>query len=391
MDFVSSNSYRKALEKTSRHESSLSGYFAPRHVIFSVEEELEAALAVETAEVEHWVALLTFRPNAKRVLLKLRGMMREASVDVPVPLPTWDTTDESWAERVRYFAQAIRLVDSDREWMGVAQKRKKHLPQKQRDNVTTTYHKMIAAKTYFAEHNLKLVQKIAFKYRHKTKTDVKDLIQEGHTGLMRAVDRFDHRKGYKFCTYATWWIRHAIGRYIVDRDRMMRIPLHTLEQYHKWWKAHSICLTRLGREPTFEEMAVESGVTAERLEAVREHNISEPTSLNVPYQKDHTADGRVVDLIEYVEDKSQQVDELAGTRLLVEKIEGLWSFLTPIEAAVLKLKYCFTEVTSDKDEPTWVEIGALHSISRDSARKIHERALRKLRDNVDSEEYGVTC
>jgi len=282
---------------------------------------------------------------------------------------------ESWAERVS--AQEVEILRSQRKLAQVEKLADMNIAQIKDINRRMTMGEAMArrAKKEMVEANLRLVISIAKKYTNRG-LQFLDLIQEGNIGLMKAVDKFEYRRGYKFSTYATWWIRQAITRSIADQARTIRIPVHMIETINKLNRVSRQMLQEMGREPSPEELAERMEMPEDKIRKVLKI-AKEPISMETPIGEDE--DASIGDLIEDTT-IALPLDE-ATKNNLTESTRGVLSSLTAREAKVLRMRFGIDMNT----DHTLEEVGKQFDVTRERIRQIEAKALRKLRHPTRSD------
>ncbi len=274
-----------------------------------------------------------------------------------------DSNAEMQLAEVMYDGKRAKeeIHRADKEGRVIEEEALKALKKRQKDGVN--------AEKQLVESNLRLVVSIAKRYVGKGMFFL-DLIQEGNLGLMKAVDKFDYKKGYKFSTYATWWIRQAITRAIADQARTIRIPVHMVETIHKVSRVSRQLLQELGHEASADEIAAEMDMSPDKVREIMKI-AQDPVSLETPIGEEE--DSHLGDFIE--DDTSPAPAEAASYTLLREQLCEVLSTLTPREEEVLKLRFGL----KDGRTRTLEEVGKVFNITRERIRQIEAKALRKLR------------
>jgi RNA polymerase primary sigma factor len=238
--------------------------------------------------------------------------------------------------------------------------------------VRTSYARAHATKNEFVKANLRLVVSIARRFNYG-RMPLADLIQEGNIGLIKAVERYDYRRGYRFATYASWWIRHAISRALADKGRAVRLPVHMIDAYHRVAKCKRELSAKLGRQPTSEEIAEVTNIAAPKIEKMRTFLLDQSFSLDRTVSDE---DGRK--FIDFIQDPNAEnrttADDLVDDAM-TDEVRAQLDTLKPIEADILRQRF---GLDTDK-ELTLKEIGEKYNLSRERIRQLQEQALLKMR------------
>jgi RNA polymerase primary sigma factor len=352
-------------------------------------QEVEAAQEVERLEIAYWEALLSYPPAFVSVvesLLTLKEIARDIS---RVRKLTRSTKDR--VRLVANLARKLRILDVDRTYIENAYRAAQRLTGAFAEEIDLTVKVRVTdalkrylvrvdharaeqkeAKDRFASANLRLVISVARKYSRSGRRSITDLVQEGTLGLIKAIERFDYTLGYRFSTYATWWVRHEIVRAISDRDRTIRVPKGLLYLHNKVQRATQSIALCTGREATAEEIAREAKITLGQLAHANEYVPDASLSLDRSAFNNDDEGGTLLDLIA---SKTPTPYEALDTKTWANKVSAMLESLQPIEASILRWRFGF----EGDDALSLREIGEHYSLSRERVNQIQYRALDKLR------------
>ncbi|HEX7839437.1 MAG TPA: sigma-70 family RNA polymerase sigma factor [Kofleriaceae bacterium] len=367
--------------------------------VLQPEEEFSSAREIEALEIALWEAVLAHPPAALHVLAAiepLAALPGEARALRSAAKPDGDAPDaKAWTKLVARAARKLRAEDVDHLFIDAAlgaidritlgigprgttvgslgreRARKDWLRRVHAANRAAA-----DARNAFVKANLRLVVSIARRFNHG-RMALADLIQEGNLGLMKAVERYDYRRGFRFSTYASWWIRHAISRALADKGREVRLPVHMIDAQHRLTKARRQLTGQLGRQPTSEELAEATDMPVDKIEKMRSWLLEQSISIDKPVGDD---EGRV--LGEVLEDPDREEVSPTGdlewealTTEVRDLLRELLRDLRPIEADILRQRFGL----GTEQELTLKEIGDKYNLSRERIRQLQEQALVKMR------------
>jgi RNA polymerase primary sigma factor len=364
------------------------------------EQEFETARKIEELENDLWRTVLGFAPGAGWVMDRIEPLLEKPVAEIKpfrqaaegahgkASIPARGRFDKA-ATRL---ATKLRTLDIDRIYLEAALaeiqrvgRATRGLPFEGTVPFSTStkafaeYVRVVGQKAFrlkvakneFVKANLRLVVSIARRFNHG-RLPLADLIQEGNIGLMKAVERYDYRRGFRFSTYASWWIRHAISRALADKGRAVRLPVHMIDAYHRIAKSTRELQSKLERPPTTQEVSAATGIEAEKLEKMKTFLSETPVSLDRPISDE---DGRkLIDVLVDPNEGPAVPDQMEFSETQDEMMK-LLAGLKPIEADILRKRF---GLASDR-ERTLKEIGDEYRLSRERVRQLQEQALGKMR------------
>lgn len=371
------------------------------------EQEFETARNIEQMELDLWRTVVGFAPGTSWILDVVERELGKPLAEAKLHRAAAERARRKSSIQARtrfektgiHLATKLRLLDIDRIFVDAALveiqrvgRATKGLPiegtipfststKAFADYVRTVGVKAMrlkAAKNEFVKANLRLVVSIARRFNHG-RLPLADLIQEGNIGLMKAVERYDYHRGFRFSTYASWWIRHAISRALADKGRAVRLPVHMIDAYHRIAKSQRELQSKLERPPTTQEIAAATGIEAEKLEKMKTFLSETPVSLDRPISDE---DGRrLIDVLVDPNEGPAVPEQMASSETQTEMLRLLAS-LKPIEADILRKRF---GLVNDK-ERTLKEIGDEYRLSRERVRQLQEQALGKMRRAMSKRE-----
>jgi RNA polymerase primary sigma factor len=389
-------------EKSDDPQSFLAMYFRDMAElsVLRPEQEFETARVIEQLEIELWSELLTYAPWADHLVGTIETAMGNTLPEFkPYTATVLKASRKATAadkrkvgKQVAELAAKLKELDIDRVFVDAAMAELQRLftaaklarpveglPFSTQCKAFTAFaaaanrkaSQVKRAKNDFVKANLRLVVSIARRFNHG-RLPLPDLIQEGNIGLMKAVERYDYRRGFRFSTYASWWIRHAISRALADKGRAVRLPVHMIDAYHRIAKSERELQSKLERPATTEEIASVTGIEPEKLEKMRTFLADTPVSLDRSISED---DGRrLIDVLVDPNEAPSPPDQMMNSETQQEMLK-LLSVLKPIEADILKKRF---GLVNDR-ERTLKEIGDEYRLSRERVRQLQEQALGKMR------------
>jgi RNA polymerase primary sigma factor len=387
----------EALRQRPDNATYLSMYFRDMAAldVLRPEEEFTSAREIETLEIMLWEAVLAHAPAVEHVLAAIepiaplpgeaKALRAGAAKRSPgLDLKTWSKLAARAARKLRSEDVDHLLIDAalgavDRITLGIGT-RGGNVGTLGRESARKDWLRRVhaanraaaGARNEFVKANLRLVVSIARRFNHG-RMALADLIQEGNIGLMKAVERYDYRRGFRFSTYASWWIRHAISRALADKGREVRLPVHMIDAQHRLTKARRQLTGQLGRQPTSEELAAATQMPIDKIEKMRSWLLEQSVSIDKPVGDD---EGRV--LGEVLEDPDREEVSPTGDlewEALTAEVRDLLRELRPIEADILRQRFGL----GTEQELTLKEIGDKYNLSRERIRQLQEQALVKMR------------
>jgi RNA polymerase primary sigma factor len=390
----------EVVEKKARPDSGtyLSMYFRDMATldVLRPEEEFTSAREIETLEIMLWEAVLGHAPAIEHILAAVELVQTGEAPQLPAEARALRKASDApdakmWPKLVARAARRLRADDVDHLFIdaalctidritvgigvrghSVGSLGRERTRSEWLRRVMSANRAAAEARNDFVKANLRLVVSIARRFNHG-RMALADLIQEGNLGLMKAVERYDYRRGFRFSTYASWWIRHAISRALADKGREVRLPVHMIDAQHRLTKARRQLTGQLGRQPTSEELATATQMPVDKIEKMRSWLLEQSISIDKPVGDD---EGRV--LGEILEDPDREDFSPTGDlewEALTNEVRDLLCELRPIEADILRQRFGL----GTEQELTLKEIGDKYNLSRERIRQLQEQALAKMR------------
>ncbi len=373
-----------------------------RLAVLRPQEEFDSARKIEGLEIALWAHILSFPSMIDPVLKVCERTMENSlpefrtlrkAVQTAAAARARKADQEKLERAVLKTSEQLRALDVDKRSLDVVLAELKKIVREQpgrvvQDKLTFSpkspmfkkyvravaraYNQAHGAKNEFVKANLRLVVSIARRFNYG-RMPLADLIQEGNIGLIKAVERYDYRRGYRFSTYASWWIRHAISRALADKGRAVRLPVHMIDAYHRVAKSKRELSGKLGRQPTSEELGEATGIAPAKIEKMRTFLLDQSFSLDKTISDE---DGRkFIDFIQDPNAENHSPTDLLVDEAMTSEVRAQLDHLKPIEADILRQRF---GLDTDK-ELTLKEIGEKYNLSRERIRQLQEQALLKMR------------
>lgn len=337
------------------------------HGLLDRDGELALAAEIEARSIALWKTVLSHRATAAVAA-------RLAAERLPDAAPLFEMKSVTAAAK-RLHELDVDHVIADQAVAHIAAAREPALAA-QAATIEAAAREVADARRRFIHANIGLVMHLASRYRSTT-LSLEDFVQEGMFGLIKAVDRFDHRRGLRFSTFATWWIRHHIGRALADTGRLIRLPVHRQDTRKRLATLSQNLRSELGRDPTPDELAVAAGISRDKLDEINQAGILREIRLDAPVGDDH--EQTRIDIFADSSSEESEPGDVLDLRTLTDAARALLPTLKPIEREVLRRRF---GLEGDDREETFREIASDHGLSRERIRQIEATALRKLRDQL---------
>lgn len=375
-------------------------FFSPKATLLSAEQENLLAQDIESVDVHTWTILLGFAPATAWVIESIadsfEGLKKEMAkvqlLSERYILKRDDKSYKKFSKSVLALSKKIRQNDLDRKSLHSLLNKTKSLSTLIVPFTTTvdalesfkkrslkSYQYAQTLRDQFAEANFGLTVKVAKRY-FQSHLELADLVQEGQLGLLKAIDRFDHKRGLRFSTFATWWIRHAIGRSVSDKSRLIRLPVHLIETQQKIKRVQSELTQKLGKKPSNDEIAKTLNIPTSKVVEVLATSARKVESINQPLGKD--SDSREYEetlwIPEYANDSFVQDIE---NKSVFRKIRNMMSYLKPVELSIINKRFGL----DGGEGATLQEIANGMALSRERVRQIQNKALDKMRGGLKAE------
>ena len=362
--------------------------------ILTAEQELAIAKHIEQLELQFWQLALAYGP-ALPVVASALAQHSDVAGEVTAlnRMPASRSEVERVSPAMQKIVVALRAADSDRLFvedvmvavdLAVRGSKRSEVPkvvsvQSRRfanwhERLRTAHRLAASARADFVRANLRLVVSIARRFNHG-RMALADLIQEGNLGLIKAVERFDYQRGFRFSTYASWWIRHAISRGLADKGREVRLPVHMIDAQHRLNRARRQLTATLGRTPTSEELSQATGTELDKVEKMRGWLLEQSISLDRPVGGGSEAESRTLAEVLVDPDGTTTIEDAMAEASTTEEVRAVLSELRPIEADILRQRFGL----DTERELTLKEIGDKYQLSRERIRQLQEQALAKMR------------